>query len=268
MIRSRESTELIGKICAVAITVVGAYIAIISLNKFLGLALMAAAMVFTLLVSGRFARYYSVVILALSVICLSPVDTDIRPLSMLTMSTFLAVAVGLPLFITRVVYKEKVIRFPVGRHTWTTGHVGYLLLAAVLSYLLLPLWMSTTGEYQNWSVPLNPRDIGLLFLGTNGLGIWDELFFIITILALLRKIMPFWLANLLQACFFTIFLYELGFQGWAPLAIYPFALLQGIVFQRTENLVYIIAIHLTIDFVLFLALINAHHPQYLNIFIT
>lgn len=128
--------------------------------------------------------------------------------------------------------------------------------------------MQTTGAYQNWVVENDPYHLFILFLGTNGLGIWDELFFIVTVLALLKRHMPFHQANLVQALLFTSFLYELGFRGWAPFIIYPFALLQGLVFRRTDNLVYIIAIHLTIDFVLYLALINAHHPQLLNIFIT
>ena len=117
-------------------------------------------------------------------------------------------------------------------------------------------------------MPLDLAGISLLFIGTNALGIWDELFFIITVLALLRRHLPFFWANAIQAVLFTAFLYELGFRGWAPLAIYPFALLQGIVFKKTHNLLYIIAIHLTIDFVLFLALINAHHPHLVDIFIT
>lgn len=120
----------------------------------------------------------------------------------------------------------------------------------------------------NWSFALTPDSLGLLFLGTNGLGIWDELFFVVTALGLMRRHLPFVWANLAQAVMFTAFLYELGFRGWAPFLIFPFALLQGIVFKKTENLVYVIAIHLTLDLVLYLALINAHHPDVLPVFIT
>jgi len=118
-------------------------------------------------------------------------------------------------------------------------------------------------------VVLDADHVTRLFVGTNGLGIWDELFFCSTVLAILRKFYPFWVANLLQAVLFTAFLYELGFRGWyGPIIIYIFAWLQGIVFQRTDNLTYIIAIHLTVDAMLFLVLIHLHHPGVLDFFVT
>jgi hypothetical protein len=66
----------------------------------------------------------------------------------------------------------------------------------------------------------------------------------------------------------TSFLYELGFRGWGPLLIFPFALSQGYVFKTTKSLLYIITVHLTIDFMLFLVLIHLHHPEHLRIFLT
>ena len=216
----------------------------------------------------QYARHMALVFFSLAVLGLTPISTDISPAHMAIMGATLSVAVGVPYIIMRYVYKERIITYPFGGHTWTRGHIGYLLLAAVLAYLLLPFWMITTNGHLNWTVPLDPTSITLLFIGTNALGIWDELFFIITVLVILRHHLPFVWANMIQAVLFTAFLYELGFRGWAPLAIYPFALLQGIVFKKTHNLVYIIAIHLTIDFVLFLALINAHHPHLIDIFIT
>jgi membrane protease YdiL (CAAX protease family) len=221
-----------------------------------------------LLAERQFAKHISLIFLSIGIIGITPINTDIDLLHMTEMGALLGLAILIPFLIVKYVYKEEIIKFPLGKHTWTRGHVGYLLLALTLSYLLLPFWMATTGEYRNWSVIADPYHLFVLFLGTNGLGIWDELFFIITALALLRKHLPFHQANLVQACLFTSFLYELGFRGWAPLAIFPFALLQGLVFRKTENLTYIVAIHLTIDFVLYLALINAHHPNLVDIFIT
>jgi membrane protease YdiL (CAAX protease family) len=127
--------------------------------------------------------------------------------------------------------------------------------------------MQTTQGHLYWSFELTVASLGLLFIGTNALGIWDELFFVVTVLGLLRRHMPFLWANIAQAIMFTSFLYELGFRGWAPFAIFPFALLQGIVFKKTENLFYVIAIHLTLDFILYLALIDAHYPGSVPIFI-
>ena len=106
-----------------------------------------------------------------------------------------------------------------------------------------------------------------LFVGTNALGIWDELFFICTCFALLRRHLVDWQANLIQAVLFTSFLWELGFHAWGPLLIYPFALVQGWIFKLTGSLAYIVCVHLLFDFVLFLVLVHAHNRQWLTFFL-
>lgn len=188
---------------------------------------------------------------------------------MLVMATALAVAVGLPYVVTKYIYKDTVISYQWhhGR-TWKNAEISYILITAIIAYLVLPFYFASTGAYQNWSVETGWYNLTKLFIGTNALGIWDELFFIATVLALLKRHMPFWYANTIQAVLFTSFLFELGFTGWAPLLIYPFALLQGLIYKKTESLLYVITIHLTLDFILYLALINAHHPTWIPIFIT
>lgn len=245
----------------------GTVLAIPLEQKLLGYGALMLGALLTVGLPVQFRRHMLLVFGAISIIGITPISTSIDLVHILEMGALISLAVLLPYLVTRYVFHEDIIRFPLGKHTWTRGHIGYLLLALALSYLLLPLWMQTTGGYLNWTVQADPYHLFVLFLGTNGLGIWDELFFIVTVLALLKRHFPFYQANIIQAVLFTSFLYELGFRGWAPLAIYPFALLQGLVFRRTDNLTYIVAIHLTIDFVLYLALINAHHPNLVNIFV-
>jgi len=79
--------------------------------------------------------------------------------------------------------------------------------------------------------------------------------------------MNFALANLIQAVFFSSFLYELGFTGWGFIMIYLLSIIQGYIYQKTGSLFYVITIHLTLDIILFLALINAHHPTWVPIFL-
>lgn len=251
-----------------ALLVIGSVFLMPLEQKSIGFLLLGLGVVSLIFASRAYAKHALLIYFSIAVLGVTPINTDIGWWHMLVMGATLLLAVGVPYVVTKYWYGENIITYPMGKHTWTRGHIGYLLLTAVLGYLILPFWMQNTGGYMNWTVPLDPMGITTLFVGTNALGIWDELFFIITVLALLRHHVPFWQANLLQAALFTSFLYELGFRGWAPLLIYPFALLQGIVFKKTHNLVYIIAIHLTLDLVLFLALINAHHPDVLNIFIT
>lgn len=239
--------------------------------KLLGWILLGlAAIVPVLGRNTRFGRHMLLLISMLVLLGLVPINTTITYSHILGMGAVLALTILVPYFVARDWFKEKLlITFPfrTGRK-WYRKEIAYIAFAGTAAYLLIPYYLGTTGSYLNWDVNLEPSFIIRLFLGTNGLGIWDELFFVGICLALLRKHVPFILANLAQAIMWTAFLFELGFRGWGPIPIFIFALTQGIVFKNTKSLLYIITIHLTIDFILFLALIHLHHPEYLRIFIT
>lgn len=261
--------EIVGKYLSIALLLVAAVLMMPLELKAPGYAVLLAGVAALALCEKRFAKHVGVLFVSLAILGATHIDTAIDPVSFTTMGLSLLVAVGLPYAIFRWVYKEpNVVNYHFSKHKFTKAQVGYILLALVVSYLLLPFWMQSTGGYMNWTVATDPASLTVLFIGTNGLGIWDELFFIVTVLGILRHHLPFWQANVVQAVLFTAFLYELGFQGWALFAIFPFALSQGLVFKYTKNLLYIIATHLTIDLVLYLALINAHHPELLQIFVT
>ena len=78
---------------------------------------------------------------------------------------------------------------------------------------------------------------------------------------------PALITQLLQAVIFVSFLWELGYQSWGPLLTFPFALVQGYIFNRTRSLPYVVCTHLIFDCVLFLVLLHAHNPGWLPIFI-
>ena len=73
-------------------------------------------------------------------------------------------------------------------------------------------------------------------------------------------------ANLLQATIFVSFLWELGYQAWGPLLTIPFALIQAVIFSWTKQLLYVVAVHLLFDAIVFLVIVHAHHPEALPIF--
>lgn len=218
---------------------------------------------------SRFARHMGALATALALLGLTPINTDISYAHMLGMGAVLALAVAGPYLLTTRLWREQVIMFPLtfGR-AWYKREIAYVFFAGAMSYLILPYYLGTTGSYQNWGVVLDPSHIARLFVGTNALGIWDEVFFVGVCLALLRQHVPFLVANMAQATLWTTFLYELGFRGWGPYAIFFFALSQGYIFKRSKSLLYIITVHLTLDFVLFLVLVHLHHPHLLRIFIT
>lgn len=231
---------------------------------FLALAVMALTWCRT-----SFAKHMILIHVSLAILGLAPIDTDIQTVPALVMAGVLTAALLFPFLASKYIYKDNLIKFPfrAGR-PWHKKEFAYIALTAVLAYLILPFYLVSTGAYLNWPDAQTAGDVIRLFIGTNALGIWDELFFICVVLSILRRYFPFWQANLAQAVLFTSFLHELGFISWAFIPIYIFALLQGYIFSKTESLFYVIAIHLTLDFVLFLALLNAHTPAWVPIFIT
>ncbi|GAA2172991.1 hypothetical protein GCM10009784_05600 [Arthrobacter parietis] len=214
--------------------------------------------------------FRDLLLLAIGLVIISavPITTDISFSHMAVMGTAMILAVAVPYLLSRFVFRDHAIRFPVlTGQKWNRTERWYLLAVVVIGYVLLPVYMIPTGVYENWPAASDPGTIARLFLGTNVLGIWDELFFICTAFTLLRRHLPDWQANLLQAVLFTSFLWELGFHSWGPFLIYPFALIQAWIFSKTKSLSYIVSVHLLFDFVLFLVLLHAHNREWFAIFL-
>ena len=234
-----------------------------------GYASLAAALLISAFVDWMLFRDLMLIAIGLAIISLVPLNADLSIFHMVQMGTALALAVIVPFAISRFILREKTIRFPVltGK-PWSLPAKLYLPGVVVLGYLILPYYLISTGVYQNWpDATSDPSVFWRLFVGVNSVGIWDELFFICIAFTLLRRHFPVWLANLLQAVIFSSFLWEIGYQAWGPLLTFPFALLQGYTFSLTKSLSYVVSVHLLFDFVLFLALVHAHNPEWLAIFL-
>ncbi len=233
-----------------------------------GFLLLAAALVLAAMLSRRLVIDLALIGVGLTAMSLVPITTDISTEHMAVMGTAMILAVGIPYAVSRFLTKDHAIRFPIRTgQPWTRAEKWYLPAVLLIGYALMPVYMIRTGVYNNWPAVSDPEGIARLFLGTNVLGIWDELFFICTAFTLLRRHLPDWQANLLQAVLFTSFLWELGFHSWAPFFIFPFALLQARLFTITKSLSYIVSVHLLFDFVLFLVLIHAHNREWIDIFL-
>jgi membrane protease YdiL (CAAX protease family) len=204
----------------------------------------------------------------LSIISTISVAADISYLNMAVMGTVLTLAVAVPYLLERHGFRRRTIRFPLkSGQKWTPLERSYLPLVIVLGWAILPSYFIGSGAYRNWPAIHEFDELARLFVGVNAVGIWDEVFFICVVFALLRRHFPLWQANLLQAVIFSSFLWELGYQSWGPLLTFPFALLQGWIFSRTKSLLYVICVHLLFDLVVFLVLVHAHNPEWLNIFV-
>jgi hypothetical protein len=257
-------------LCLIPATMLSAsgFILFVLEDRLSGFILLAAALALAGIISRRLFTDLALIAVGLTAMSAVPITTDISTEHMLVMGTAMILAVGIPYGVSRFITKEHAIRFPIRTgQRWTLGEKWYLPVVLVLGYAVLPVYMIRTGVYANWPAVNDPEGIGRLFLGTNALGIWDELFFICTAFTLLRRHLPDWQANLLQAVLFTSFLWELGFHAWAPFFIFPFALLQARLFTVTKSLAYIVCVHLLFDFVLFLVLVHAHNREWIDIFL-
>lgn len=256
------------KLIPSALVSISGFVLYVLEQKLPGYGLLALALVLAGFIDRALLRDLALIALGLVAISLVPITTDISTGHMVVMGTAMIIAVGVPYAVSRWVFKEHAVRFPVlTGHPWTRAEKWYLAAVVLMGYALLPAYMVNTGVYSNWPAVSDPEGIFRLFLGTNALGIWDELFFICTVFALLRRHLPLAQANVLQAVLFTSFLWELGFHAWAPVFIFPFAMLQAFIFTRTKSLSYIVAVHLLFDFVLFLVLLHAHNRAWIDIFV-
>lgn len=241
-----------------------------------GWMLLAAALVSAWLIERRTApagarpepgllRDLSLIAAGLLVVSSIPLKAELDNLAMVRFGLALGGAVVVPYILSRYVYRDHAVRFPWrGGGRWTRFQWSWLVAVLVLGWLILPFYFITSGVYLNWPVVNTPDLIARLFVGVGAVGIWDELFFICTVFALLRRHFPLWQANGLQAIVFVSFLWELGYQAWGPLLTIPFALLQGFIFMKTRSLAYVVTVHLLFDAVVFLVLVHAHNPGVLD----
>ncbi len=236
----------------------------------IGWVLLAAGLALALLLARGdgapgLARDLSLIALGLLIVSVIPLKAELDNVAIMRFGIALGGAVAVPYVISRFVFRDHAIRFPWrGGGRWTAFQWAWLVGVLVLGWLILPFYFITSGVYLNWPVVDTPGLIARLFVGVGAVGIWDELFFICTCFALLRRHFPDWQANILQAVVFVSFLWELGYQAWGPFLTIPFALLQGFIFMRTRSLAYVVTVHLLFDAVVFAVLVHAHNPGLLD----
>jgi membrane protease YdiL (CAAX protease family) len=257
------------QILSLALFPVTAIVLIAFQFKFAGFLLLDLGLLMLFFCSTSFRRDFILLYFCLWLLGITPINTSTDFPHALYMGITLFLVVFVPYIVSKKMYKNYLIRFPFhhGR-SWRTTEILYILITAGIAYLLLPIMLRNTGSYHNWIIKPGLYNLAKSYVGLNAVGIWDELFFVSTVLAILRAHIRFAWANLIQAVIFTSFLYTLGFQGWSFIVIFLFALTQGYIFKRTESLLYILTIHLTFDLILHLTLVYLHYPSWLPFFIT
>lgn len=258
-----------GRLLAAAL-VCGAAVLIFAVHvRPLGYVPLLAGVALGLLVDRTFGRDLALIGTGMAIVSAISLEADLSDAGMARFTVALSLAVLVPWALSRYLFRQRTIRFPVatGRR-WARWQWIYLGAVVVIGYLVLPFYFIGSGAYRNWPDLDGGQDIARLFVGVNAVGIWDELFFICTVFALLRQHLGLWTANLLQSVVFVSFLWELGYREWGPLLTAPFALVQGWIFARSTSLSYVVAVHLLFDLVVFGVLVHAHHPELADVFVT
>lgn len=165
---------------------------------------------------------------------------------------------------------RTVIRYRFWPVHWRKHDVIYTILSIPLAYAVLKgyEWGNRTffddELFRHWTLgpEPDPAEIRRLFIGINLVGIWDELFFVNTAFALLRSLFSFRVANAIQAILYTAVLYDMAFTGCGIFIVFFFAWTQGSMFEKSESLLWVLIVHLIVDYFLVAFIVQTYYPDY------
>lgn len=233
-----------------------------------GHGLLVLSLAYAWLSNRELAKDLTLIGVGIAIVSLTSVEADVGWERFITIGAVLIGAVTVPILLDRLWLRRRAITFPWRTaKPWTRTQWAYVVVVPFLAWAILPFYFIRSGAYQNWPHITDFSELARFFVGVNFVGLWDELFFICTCFALLRRHFTLWPANFLQATIFVSFLWELGYQSWGPLLTTPFALLQAYLFKKTRSLLFVLAVHLLFDVVVFLSIVGARYPDQLPIFL-
>ncbi len=153
---------------------------------------------------------------------------------------------------------------------WRKHDVVYTIISIPLAWLVLKgyAWgnqvLFDDELFRHWTLPeeADPAAIKRLFVGINLVGIWDELFFVNTAFALLRSLFNFRIANAMQAVLYTAVLWDMAFTGCGFFIVFFFAWTQGSMFEKSGSLLWVLLVHLIVDYILVALIVQTYYPDY------
>jgi hypothetical protein len=214
---------------------------------------------------SRFRLRMVVLLTCVALLALAPIHTDRSNGHFLSLGLlFLTVVLGPALIMRRL--DPGVIRFRLWPRRFSRLDLFYTAISIPLAWAILHWYFFVVNPElpTHWPMPQPRSAEGLwrLFVGINAVGIWDELFFVNTVFALLRSCFSFRVANLAQAVVYSSVLTDMAFTGVGPILVFIFALTQGFMFEKGENLLYVLIVHLIVDAFLVAAILAYHYPGF------
>ncbi len=239
---------------------------VLYLPMYVRLALGIAAMIGFLVMwrlepKERQAAYLGLAV-PIAILILAPISTNLMLSRMMILGLCLASVVIIP---PLILGRKDIITFKFWPDKIDPIDIFYTLLSIPLAWGGLALYFYLSPEVPfNWKQPPTPDNIELfkLFMGINGVGIWDELFFINICFAVLHYLFPFRIANPAQAVIYTSVLYDMAFTGWGPVFVAVLALTQGFMYERSKVLIWVLIVHLIVDYFLFQAIVEHYYPDF------
>jgi membrane protease YdiL (CAAX protease family) len=205
-------------------------------------------------------RAYLTLIVPIIILSIAPISTNLALPRMFILGLFLLSVIIIPPLILQ---RKDVITFKFWPDKLDPVDVFYTLLSIPLAWAGFALYFYLSPQVPfNWKQPQTPDNVELfkLFMGINAVGIWDELFFINICFAVLRYLFPFRIANPAQAVIYTSVLYDMAFTGWGPVFVGVLALTQGVMYERSKVLIWVLIVHLIVDYFLFQAIVTRYYP--------
>lgn len=212
--------------------------------------------------TGERRRVYVALAVPIGILAVAPLDTGLGWRHVLELgAAFVAVLVVPPLILRR----PDIITFKLWPERFDPVDILYTLSSVPLAWAGLTLYLTILSPDVrfNWALPNLPDgdELFKLFMGINAVGVWDELFFVNICFALIRSLFPYRVANPAQAVIYTAVLYDMAFSGWGPVFIALLALSQGAMFERSRILLWVLIVHLVVDFFLFQIIVEAYYPN-------
>lgn len=245
---SRSQLPVLGIVLLAAIAYVLHTMFAFTLWAWIFWAVTAAAIVYTKL---HKTSHIGLIAIGLALMLATPVGTTISWSHVILMTTGMVLAVIVPYGISRRYFKDPLIHFNLNvRRKWSVRELGYIIFAVVGSAVCLTLYFATTNAHENWPM-VTLSDVIIIFTCVMIVGIWEEFFFIGVVYSILQRILPQVWAIILQAVFFSAFLFQIGFREWSVPFLFMYAMFQAYVFYKTKTLLVTLIIHILVDLIVF-----------------
>ncbi|NIQ76003.1 MAG: hypothetical protein GWN80_10995 [Gammaproteobacteria bacterium] len=214
--------------------------------------------------SDVFRRRIGVLFVCVGLLAVAPIHTGRDTAHFIELGAFFAaVVLGPALFLWR--RDPGVLDFRFWPRRLEARDIIYTLISIPLSWAVIKFYFFHVNPElpTHWPMPDPYTEDGRnrLLIGINAVGIWDELFFVNTVFAIFRSVLPFHYANIAQSFVYTSVLYAMAFTGMGPFAVAYLAVTQGIMYEKSKCLFYVLLVHLIVDFFLVEAILEFHYPD-------